>query len=300
MSDTLTPVDDNDEQPANMQLRIIEVISVPGGSANEDRAGQHGPCAWVIDGATDVIDAPLTKASTDAAWFASALDEEVAHWAQAGAAGALSDLPAHLTPRLAARFRNAALREPTGPDEQPSAAAMIIRIDKGKLSYVTLGDCALILETGRSLLHIGDDAEKAGDQWVAKAIEEERASRPADAALSLRQSLWPRLRKARRAMNDPAGYGIFSITAPPRHFIRAASLDLKAPARGLICSDGLMRLVDVMHRYTVEDLFHAAVSRGLASLVEELRALETDDASCLVYPRAKQHDDTTALLFEVG
>lgn len=303
MSDTLTPVDDKRRtanEPAIMQLRVIDVLSVPGGSANEDRAGHASPFAWVIDGATDVIDAPLTTEGSDAAWFASALNEELTVWTASHPHDELRHLPAALAPRLAARFAKAATRAPTGPDEQPSAAAMIVRLEDDGLSYVTLGDCALILVTREGLIHIGDDAEKAGDQWVAKAIEEERGNYSEETALSLRQALWPKLRKARRAMNDPAGYGIFSITAPPQHFVRAGHIGLDAPARGLICSDGLMRLVDVMHRYSVDDLFAAAWSQGLPSLIAELRALETADASCLTYPRAKQHDDTTALLFEVG
>lgn len=284
-----------------MQLRVLDVTSVPGSGANEDRAGYAENSAWVIDGATDVIDGPLTAGPSDAAWFAAAMHEELETWANAGAAGALQDLPAHLARNLDARFRKAALRLPTGPDEQPSAAAMIVRLEKVSLSYVTLGDCALIIETGSGpLVHIGDDIEKAGDQWVAKIISEERQNIAPEDALSLRRSLWPKLREARRAMNDPAGYGIFSITPPPARFVRAASIPLSGATRGLICSDGLMRLVDVMHRYTIETLFAAAFSAGLPALVSELRTLEVEDATCLRYPRAKQHDDTTALLFEIS
>ncbi len=163
-----------------MQLRILDVISVPGGSANEDRAGFHGSCAWVIDGATDVIDAPLTDAASDAAWFAAALNDEVGAWAKSSAT---RPCPSSRTfsPRPSMRgFRKSAKRAPLSPDEQPSAAAMIVRFGEAGISYVTLGDCALIVQTDNGLVHVGDDEEKAGDQWVAKAIEEERvrASRP--------------------------------------------------------------------------------------------------------------------------
>ncbi len=73
------------------------------------------------------------------------------------------------------------------------------------------------------------------------------------------------------------------------------TIPLSAPARGLICSDGLMRLVDVIRRYSVEELFEEAAARGLAALVDELRDIERSDPTCLTYPRAKQFDDTTAI-----
>lgn len=283
-----------------MQLSIRDMISIPGGSTNEDRAGACEAWAWVIDGATDVIDAPLTASASDADWFAAAMNEEVERKARTCASLPLSELPNLCASKLAARFQIDAKRAPDGPDEQPSAAAMIVRYETSGLSYVTLGDCALVLETGDGLVHIGDDAEKAGDRWVADAIEEERKVPASGIAHSVREALWPRLRNARRAMNDPEGYGIFSITPTPQHFVRSGTIPVCAPAKGLICSDGLMRLVDVMHRYSIEELFEQAVSRGLNALVDELREIERSDPTCLVFPRAKQFDDTTAILFAIS
>ena len=71
---------------------------------------------------------------------------------------------------------------------------------------------------------------------------------------------------------------------------------MAAGGHALLASDGLMRLVDVFHRYTEIDLLHAAVSSGLDPLIRELRAIETADAIARRYPRAKVSDDATGLL----
>ena len=60
-----------------------------------------------------------------------------------------------------------------------------------------------------------------------------------------------------------------------------------------------MRLVDVFHLYTAEELLGAAVNRGLASLAEEVRALEEADRDCLQFPRAKRCDDARGVLVEL-
>jgi hypothetical protein len=46
-------------------------------------------------------------------------------------------------------------------------------------------------------------------------------------------------------------------------------------------------------------LMEAAQARGLASLVNELRAIEAGDPECRTYPRLKPRDDATAVLVRV-
>jgi len=41
-------------------LADIDINSLAANEVNEDRAGIAGAMAWVIDGATDLIDTPLT------------------------------------------------------------------------------------------------------------------------------------------------------------------------------------------------------------------------------------------------
>jgi hypothetical protein len=57
-------------------LTFIESISLAGDrkKQNDDAFGFTGPRAWVIDGATDLHDTPLTSAASDASWLARHLN----------------------------------------------------------------------------------------------------------------------------------------------------------------------------------------------------------------------------------
>ncbi|MGE0023024.1 MAG: protein phosphatase 2C domain-containing protein [Hyphomicrobium sp.] len=278
-----------------MILEVVETVSVASGRDNEDRQGAAHELAWVIDGATDVLPEPLTRAPSDAAWLARHMSE-VLHQLAADPPHALADLPQIVAERLAPRFAADAHRPPTGPGEHPSAAAIVVRMTgNGALEYVTLGDCVMLVETAGALTRIGIDEETAGDRWVADAL---RSSTGTGEPLT-RHDLLPRLRAQRTMMNAPGGYAIFSITAPPRTMIRRGELPLAEGSRILLATDGLTRLIDVFRRYDTEAFWNAAWSRGLADLASELRALETADAACTRYPRAKISDDATGMLIRV-
>ena len=53
-------------------LTFVEAISLAGDRSkqNDDASGFAGPRAWVLDGATDLHDAPLSGAKSDASWIA--------------------------------------------------------------------------------------------------------------------------------------------------------------------------------------------------------------------------------------
>ena len=100
----------------------------------------------------------------------------------------------------------------------------------------------------------------------------------------------------RAAMNEPDGYGVFSITPTPWHFVRAGQIDMPTGGHALLASDGLMRLVDVFKLYTALDLLAAVRNGGLTPLMRLLRMVECDDVHGHRYPRAKVNDDATGLL----
>lgn len=272
-----------------------DIFTVAGNAVNEDRAGIAGNLAWVIDGATDVVEAPLTTGPTDSSWIAETLDSLLRGYATAPLPE-LSDFPAVLAQRLDSEFRRVANRQPDGRHEHPSASGMLVNVRASILDYVGIGDCSLLVKSNSGIRRIGISEDDAGDQWVAEAlakIQSEQAEATAEAA---REQLWPKLRMARALMNQPDGYGVFSITPTPPHFILSGSAPIAPGDYALLASDGLMRLVDVFRHYTSEELLLAAMNRGVASLAEELRELELADSACVAFPRAKRHDDSTGLL----
>lgn len=281
-----------------MPLDVIEIASWPSGAHNEDRAGSRGDTAWVIDGATDVLVQPLTPGPTDAAWLADTLHREVARLSMASSLR-LTEWPAHLAAHARNLFDRLATRAPVERFEHPSAAGLIVRSEGAALSYVRLGDCALMAGAPDRLQLVGVSNATAGDAWVVEELRAFRATAPATKQAQAREHLWPKLRAARARMNTADGYGVFSITPPPAHFVSSGTFKLEAGDQGLIASDGLMRLADVFQRYTAESLFAAVVARGLVPLLDELRGLEAQDPDGLAYPRAKTSDDATGVLFRI-
>jgi len=280
---------------------VVEIATLAGAPVNEDRAGAAGAMAWVIDGATDVVEVPLTMGATDASWAAETLHEALGGIAGEGTPTALIDLPAMLSGRLAAEFARVVRRQPRGRQEHPCASALITRFDGRRLEYVAVGDCTLIAETPDGVVRLGTQDADAGDPWVAKAVAHFHALQAAATAAEARAAVWPKIVAARKAMNEPNGYGVLSITSTPPHFIKTGTVEVPSGGLALLASDGLMRLIDIFGRYAcAQDLLEAAATQGLARLLADVRAAETEDANSVRFPRAKVHDDATGVVVRVG
>lgn len=282
-----------------MSLRVLELASLASGDTNEDRAGACAALSWVIDGATDVVDVPLTGAPSDAAWLAAFLDGALHAFASDGAPVSteeLANLPEKLARQAATAFASAALRLPADRSEHPSASGLIVSATVGWLAYVMVGDCTLITQTRNGIGIVGPPAEDAGDIRLAAAIAAFQQQELAADAAAARAHVWPKVRAARLGMNVPGGYGVFSITSPPPAFIRHGLLPMASGDHALLATDGLMRLVDVFRAYDAEGLLRAARSRGLRALLREVREIEAADVTCRQFPRAKVSDDATGLL----
>ncbi|CFX00425.1 conserved protein of unknown function [Candidatus Filomicrobium marinum] len=282
-----------------MVFEVIDSISLASGEANEDRYGHCGGLmAWVIDGATDVIETPLIGSGTDAAWFAEAVHRTISTAALMPPEH-LDDFPARICETVAAAFDRAITRQPTGRHEYPSATTMIIRANGDRVDYVAVGDCALIVQADENTHTVGLGGAEAGDRSTAKVVvslQEQNATASHDEVKAL---IWPKIRKRRAKINLPDGYGALSITPPPPKFVATGSLDVTPGDHILIASDGLTRLSELYQRYKPNELIDAAITRGLEAIVRELREIEIADASCKSHPRVKATDDATGILLKI-
>jgi hypothetical protein len=278
-----------------MPFVIIDCLTSTLERVNEDRAGAANDSAWVIDGATDVIERPLTSAATDADWIAGRLDAVFSALSATPRAD-LSLLPDLAASLLASEFACEARRAPIDKTEHPSASAIVVRACDTGLDYVCVGDCSLLAEGLSGFVRVGVDDAAAGDPHLAKALAALHAKHGGLKAETARARIWPSIKAGRTGMNEPDGYGVFSITPTPRHFVRAGRIAMPADGHVLLASDGLMRLVDVFRLYTAFDLLAAARDNELTPLIRKLREIERDDIHGHQYPRAKVHDDATGLL----
>ncbi|MDX2288630.1 MAG: protein phosphatase 2C domain-containing protein [Hyphomicrobiaceae bacterium] len=279
---------------------IRDAVSVAAGSVNEDRVGHAGDMAWVIDGATDILDAPLSPGPTDAAWIAETAHRLLPDLAsRLGPAADLARLPALLCHQIARAFAKTSTRPPRERFEFPSATLLAVRITANRLDYVGVGDCALLLKGAERLTTLGVDLPSSGDKAVAAAVSGLQGETPDAPATDIRARLIPYLRSRREGLNRPGGYGILSIIPPPDDLVVSGSLPIRPGDDLLIATDGLIRLIEVYRRYDPAGLLASARERGLVALIADMRAIEDQDANCRRHPRAKAKDDASGVLIAV-
>ncbi|MBU1213367.1 MAG: protein phosphatase 2C domain-containing protein, partial [Alphaproteobacteria bacterium] len=243
----------------------MDMASWGSGEPNEDCAGHAAALAWVIDGATDLVDTPLVGEVSDAAWLAVTAHDKLMRFA-AHAPSRLIDLPEILNRELAGDFHAQARLKPQHPWACPSAAALIVRATGYVLEWVALGDCALIIDTGASLATVGIGGAEAGDRSTAAEVSRLHKLHGFATDAERKARIWPRLREQRGArLNQPEGYPVLSITPPPVHLIAQGRLYVEPGTHALLATDGLIRLIDIYARHDARSLFEAAKSRGLES-----------------------------------
>lgn len=264
------------EASAPRLLARDRLLRAGDGAVNEDRVGVApwplgapegaGLFAYVLDGATDATPRRLLPGPSDAAWLVDRLEAFLLS-AEAQAAPSLEAMLSAATERLADEFARARVAEPAGVWEHPAAAGVLVRWRGGALEWLRLADCRAV----------------AVD---AQGTVEDLGGPP------------PRVETGRLGLNQPGGYGVFSITPPPPALVRQGGRALTPGARLLLASDGLTRLVDLFERETLGALARRAASEGLDAVYRELRAVEASDPEAARWPRAKVSDDVAALLLE--
>jgi hypothetical protein len=116
----------------------------------------------------------------------------------------------------------------------------------------------------------------------------------------VREEFLPALRESRNRVNTEDGNWLFAPDPACADRAEEIRIPVAPGARILLASDGFLALASDYERYTPEELFAAAATRGLESLGTELRAVEAADPEGTKFPRFKRSDDATALLLRVS
>ena len=275
-------------------LTFVESISLAGDrkKQNDDACGHTGPRAWVIDGATDLHDAPLMAGTaSDAAWLAQYLNRRLYEpmgndWQ--------NDL-GKLSEQGAGIFRSF-VKQPYEKWQSP-IASMLMLIERGhEILGGDLGDCRVAALGADGALHIHGGAPDAADNESQRAAEQTDAHKP----LLERTETIARLRRERAAINREGAPWTFGLDPECAKHMRGWRFKLEAPAHILLMTDGYSALMDRYRVYDGAGLVRAAVDKGLQELGRELREIETADAVGVRHPRYKASDDATALLMRLS
>jgi len=144
---------------------------------------------------------------------------------------------------------------------------------------------------------VGESFDKrAAEALRAQAIGKEKNLSPA-AGLS-RPEFIGTLRAARGRINSGSTW-LFSPDAKAASHVSRRLVKGAPDSVLLLASDGFLALATDYGAYSADSLMTAALSKGLAALGEELRAIEGGDAGGDRFPRFKKSDDATALLLRL-
>lgn len=272
---------------------LVEAISLAGDRAkqNDDTAGFADGRAWVIDGATDLHDKPLTGWASDVSWVAHCANRELYKASalplrdaiRSASAGALED------------FNRRAGQLPDERWKRPIASLLIAQETPQGIEGVDLGDCRIFALDADGGSYVAGAHEDAADDESALAAQQTDNDKP----LLQRADTIDMLRRMRDRQNGGGGSWTFSLDPACADHARAWSFELKRPAHLLLMTDGLAALSDRYGAFTPRALVQAALDRGLQELGRELRAIENADQSGSQHPRFKKSDDATGLLIRL-
>lgn len=279
-------------------LTFVEAISLAGDRAkqNDDASGFVDSCAWVIDGATDLHETPLTGRGSDAAWLAHRLNAALHGMRGANHEAGLREAIVHAITERIGPEASGYFNSDTPKWRRPIASLlMACEDDDGRIVGADLGDCRVFALGADGAVHVVGGPENAADEESKSAARQTDADKP----LLQRTETIAKLRDARASLNRPGAAWTFCLDPACADHARTWSFTLARPAHLLLTTDGFAALTDRYRLYDAAGLVHAAQSKGLQELGRDLRAIENDDAAGARHPRFKKSDDATALLMRL-
>jgi hypothetical protein len=280
-----------------MSLEFVDVLTLPGNPAkpNDDSFAHIENAAVVFDGATGLGES-LMPGESDAAWLAHfGARRLMAHVKTKRPKDAIRAAMADAEKS----FRGLRRRAPVAAYEHPFASMMFIAANENGLDAFWYGDCGLLVKRQDAPVEI------AGDTFEKRAMEASRVKMLADArglapaAGVNRPEYLEALRKARNRVNTQTGGWLFGPDARAADHASHVAISVPTGTHLLLASDGFLALATDYGRYDADGLMQAALSKGLAALGEELRAIEESDPEGRKFARLKKSDDATALLLRL-
>lgn len=281
-------------------LTLVESLSLAGdrGKQNDDACGLAHGAAWVIDGATDLVERPLTGEASDAAWLAQTLDTALHRYAypSSGAEHTMRGRVRAIVESILPWWeREIAAGRMLERWMLPTASLLIAADHDGTLQGLDLGDCrCYVLDAAQEAFTVGGHDSDDEARAAADAVK-----RTGGGALLRDAQTLDMLRGKRAQHNLDGSYWVFGLQPECADHARAWTLAPQRPAHVLLCTDGFSALVDRYHAYDAAGLVRAALANGLQELGRELREIEAADAAGAKHPRFKPSDDATALLLRL-
>jgi serine/threonine protein phosphatase PrpC len=288
------PISMDNLKMAPLSFVVVDAVSEPSGAVNEDRWGAVENACWVMDGATGLTSERVLPGPSDALWLMERIDAGLKERAADAETPADALRPILSDARIV--FAKTAVRPDASMVDLPCGAVTMLRLRGTDVELSSLGDCRIV--HGDDMRCFGTSKVTALDDRLVEEVV--RLQQRNMHYREIWQRVLPMTRYHRSLRNLPQGYWNLDLSGAGLDHIEIERVPARSGGHFLLMSDGFYRLVDVYRRYTYATLMEAAQSRGLATLIDELREVEADDVECRKYPRLKPRDDATAVLVRVG
>jgi hypothetical protein len=279
-------------------LKLVGAATQGSGAINEDGWGYLGSAddvsaAWIFDGVTGINGQNFLGGGTDAAWLVAKAHDHLR--ALAGLDLPLREILAKLVQALIVDFKAAVKDLGIPADYDPPAACLTLVKRYGETwQAMRLGDsCLLARGSDGAHISVAASPNNAFDHWLSTEALKRRDAGMLDIK-ELLAEFRPQLMHGRKLRNSPGGYGI--LEASPSAVEFAEYFDLGTPSEILLCTDGYYRAVDHYALHSKESLLEASLAPGgVDSVLNNIRAVEASDPTCVKYLRFKPADDATAV-----
>jgi len=167
---------------------------------------------------------------------------------------------------------------------------VLAQITADRFRYLVLGDSTLAIDQGKPRIDIITD-RRIDDVAAAAYQTALRTSTPEHQAARARF-----VRRQRELRNQPGGYWIASSDPEAARYAVTSSVPAAGVRRAALLSDGVTRFAE-FGLGTWDELLAILGTRGPAKVFFRIRAAEEADPDGAQWPRAKRHDDMSAVLF---
>lgn len=256
------------------------------GRRSEDVLGFSEDLAWVIDGASGLIEDIASGWDSDARWYAERLSAAIGQ--MSGDRSSLSELLKAAIDAVRLEAMEAWSHIPAIP---PSAAVTLVRGVGDVVDYLVLADCTVVTHGSDGIKVRVDDRADTGNTAAYEALRTELNK--SGNFVRARAAAEPFLRERRRsAMNVVGGYWVASFA--PEAVDHAIVGREERVDTVLLASDGFARAVQPLGVYpTWEPILSSQLP--LSDVGDRIREAERADGDCIRHPRWNIHDDLSAI-----
>ncbi|GAB2806767.1 PP2C family serine/threonine-protein phosphatase [Streptomyces daliensis] len=271
---------------------ILDRVTSPGGRhSNEDRLGNSGNFAWVIDGATDLSHDSFLPAETDVQWLVDRLGEHLTEIGTSSTSADARSLLASLSSRLGEE-----IREEKFPQDRihPTCSIGLLISGPQNLQLARVGD--------PTCLAFGAETVELSTDFFGRR-EAQAVNRSKSGDLSQEENRRGIVERRQQYIEGKWEESVFSGHPKARLHIESATVEATRYQYVLLCSDGFARaVVDYGIYPDWPTLLRTSLEHGLSRVVDQIRSHEKDR------PRGgkeeeqghfKKSDDATALLVKI-